>query len=78
MIKQIGKIDLLILDEFLLTSVYETEVNNILEIMELRCNKNRRYSTVNEHPKDDIKSLVVVLLQVQYYIVASTVLIEYC
>ena len=39
MIKQLGKLDLLILDEFLLTSVNETEVNNILEIMELRCNK---------------------------------------
>ena len=38
-IKQLGKLDLLIIDEFLLSSVSETEVNSILEIMELRCNK---------------------------------------
>lgn len=37
--KQLGKLDLLIIDEFLLSSVSETEVNSILEIMELRCNK---------------------------------------
>lgn len=39
MMKQLGKLDLLIIDEFLLSSVNETEVNSILEIMELRCNK---------------------------------------
>ena len=39
MMKQLGKLDLLIIDEFLLSSVSETEVNSILEIMELRCNK---------------------------------------
>lgn len=39
MMKQLGKLDLLIIDEFLLASVSETEVNSILEIMELRCNK---------------------------------------
>lgn len=39
MMKQLGKLDLLIIDEFLLSSVSETEVNIILEIMELRCNK---------------------------------------
>lgn len=37
--KQLGKLDLLIIDEFLLSAVNETEVNSILEIMELRCNK---------------------------------------
>ena len=37
--KQLGKFDLLIIDDFLLSSVSETEVNSILEIMELRCNK---------------------------------------
>ena len=39
LIKKLGNLDLLIIDEFLLTSVNETEVNNILEIMEIRCNK---------------------------------------
>lgn len=39
MIKQLGKLDLLIIDEFLLTSINEIEINTILEIMELRCNK---------------------------------------
>ena len=39
MMKQLGKFDLLIIDDFLLSSVSETEVNSILEIMELRCNK---------------------------------------
>ena len=39
LIKKLGSLDLLIIDEFLLTSVNETEVNNILEIMEIRCNK---------------------------------------
>lgn len=39
LMKQLGKLDLLIIDEFLLTAVSEIEVNNILEIMEARCNK---------------------------------------
>ena len=58
--KQLGKLDLLIIDEFLLSSVSETEVNSILEIMELRCNKNQRYFAANGHLKDGIKNLVVV------------------
>lgn len=58
--KQLEKLDLLIIDEFLLSSVSETEVNSILEIMELRCNKNQRYFVVNGHLKDGIKNLVVV------------------
>lgn len=37
--KQLGKLNLLIINEFLLSSVSETEVNSILEIMKLRCSK---------------------------------------
>lgn len=37
--KKLGKYDLLILDEFLLKSANETERNDLLEIMEIRCNK---------------------------------------
>lgn len=39
LLKQLGRYDLLILDEFLLTSVNESERNDILELMESRCNK---------------------------------------
>lgn len=37
--KQLSKIDLLILDEFLLCSTSESERNDILELMEARSNK---------------------------------------
>lgn len=38
-IKRLGKYDLIILDEFLLTSTTETERNDLLELMEVRCNR---------------------------------------
>ena len=38
-LKQISKIDLLIIDEFLLTSVNESERNDILEVIEKRTNR---------------------------------------
>ncbi len=40
MLKQLSKFDLLIIDEFLLTPVKEQERNDILELMESRCNKH--------------------------------------
>lgn len=40
LIKQLSRFDLLIIDEFLLTAVNESERNDILEIMEARCNKH--------------------------------------
>lgn len=38
-LKQISKIDLLIIDEFLLTTVNESERNDILEVIEKRTNR---------------------------------------
>lgn len=38
-LKKLGKFDLIILDEFLLRSTNETERSDLLELMEIRCNK---------------------------------------
>jgi len=38
-LKKLGKYDLVILDEFLLRSTSETERSDLLELMEIRCNK---------------------------------------
>lgn len=38
-LKRLGKYDLIILDEFLLTPTSETERSDLLELMEIRCNK---------------------------------------
>ena len=59
MMKQLGKLDLLIIDEFLLSSVNETEVNSILEIMELRCNKKSTILCSQWTPEGWYQKLVV-------------------
>ena len=38
-LKKLGKYDLMILDEFLLKSTSESEKSDLLELMEIRCNK---------------------------------------
>lgn len=38
-LKKLGNYDLLILDEFLLRSTNETERSDLLELMEIRCNR---------------------------------------
>lgn len=38
-LKKLGKYDLMILDEFLLKSTSESERSDLLELMEIRCNK---------------------------------------
>lgn len=38
-LKKLGKYDLIILDEFLLKSTSESERSDLLELMEIRCNK---------------------------------------
>lgn len=38
-LKQISKVDLLIIDEFLLTTVNESERNDLLEVIEKRTNR---------------------------------------
>lgn len=40
LIHQLSKFDLLIIDDFLLTPVKESERSDILELMESRCNKH--------------------------------------
>lgn len=40
LIKQLSNYDLIIIDEFLLSTINEIEKNDLLELMESRCNKN--------------------------------------
>lgn len=66
LIKQLGELDLLIIDEFLLTSINKIEVNNILEIMELKCNKKSTTLCSQWTPEGWHQNLVVDQLQMLY------------
>lgn len=45
--KKLSKVDLLILDEFLLTTISECERNDLFEVIQSRTDKNQRFTAVN-------------------------------
>ena len=50
--KKLSKVDLLILDEFLLTPISECERNDLFEVIQSRTDKNRPSTAVNGPLKD--------------------------
>lgn len=56
-LKQLNKIDLLILDEFLLTGVSDEERNDLLELIESRCNRKSTIFCSQWSHKDGISAL---------------------
>lgn len=49
---KLSKVDLLILDEFLLTTISECERNNLFEVIQSRTEKNLSSTAVNGPLKD--------------------------